>query len=122
MNQPPILKYDNVAYFDVDDTLILYKFPDHQLDEAITISIADRELMTATVIPHKDHIERLKLHKAWGNGVVVWSRSGWEWADAVIKALELGDYVDFIAAKPMYYYDDKPCCKILGEHRYIKPL
>jgi len=116
-----ILKFDNVAYFDVDDTLVMHKFPDHQLGDAIEIFIPDRELFRATVVPNVDHIERLKLHKAWGNGVVVWSRSGWEWAEAVVKALQLEEYVDFIAAKPMYYYDDKPCCKILGEHRYIEP-
>lgn len=114
------LKKDNVAFFDVDDTLIIYHFPIHREDEAIDIFIPDRELFKAHVIPHKDHIERLKLHKAWGNGVVVWSRSGHEWAKAVVEALGLTEYVDLVCSKPFYYYDDKECCKILGEHRYLK--
>lgn len=117
-----VIKFDNVAYFDVDDTLIMYQIPDHRLAEAFEISIPDRPLFTATVIPNYDHIERLKLHKTWGNGVVVWSRSGYEWAEQVIKELKLENYVDLIVTKPSYYYDDKPCCKILGEHRYITPL
>lgn len=119
-----VMKSDNVAYFDVDDTLIIHfpigEIPPHRLDEAIVISIPDRPMFTAECIPHKDHIERLKMHKVWGNGVVVWSKSGWEWAETVVKALKLEDYVDVVASKPNYYYDDKVCCKILGEHRFLE--
>lgn len=111
------LKKDNVAFFDVDDTLIMYKYPEHREDEAIDICI-EGSLMSAHVIPHHWHIAQLKLHKAWGNGVVVWSRSGYDWCKAVVEKLGLTDYVDLVIAKPFYYYDDKPCCKILGEHRY----
>jgi hypothetical protein len=111
------LKKDNVAFFDVDDTLVLYKWPDDRDSEAMDIGI-EGSLMQARVVPHRYHINQLKLHKAWGNGVVVWSRSGYDWAKAVIEALGLTEYVDLVIAKPFYYYDDKPCCKILGEHRY----
>jgi hypothetical protein len=115
------VKFDNVAYFDVDETLLIYNIPDDRLGEAFQLCIPDRELFKATVVPHYEHIERLKLHKAWGNGVIVWSRSGFEWAEAAVRALGLEDYVDACIAKPMYYYDDKECCDILGEHRYLLP-
>ena len=111
------IKKDNVAYFDVDDTLIMYKYPDHREDEAMDIFI-ENSLLSARVVPHRRHVEMVKLHKAWGNGVVVWSRSGYEWAAAVVRALGLEAYVDACMAKPFYYYDDKKCCQILGEHRY----
>lgn len=116
------IKYDNVAFFDVDETLLIYDIPPDRCHEAFDLNIEGRQLFRATVIPHHEHIERLKLHKAWGNGVVVWSRSGYEWAEAAVKALGLEQYVDICLAKPMYYYDDKPCCKILGEHRYLKSV
>jgi hypothetical protein len=121
MNNPAVLKHDNVAFFDVDDTLIIYNIPVERAHETMNICIPDRELFSVDCVPHWEHIERLKQHKAWGNGVVVWSRSGYEWAEAVVKAFKLEEYVDLICAKPMYYYDDKSCCKILGEHRYIEP-
>jgi hypothetical protein len=111
------LKKNNVAYFDVDDTLILYKYPAEREGEALDICI-EGSLMSAHVVPHKIHINQLILHKTWGNGVVVWSRSGYDWAKAVIEALHLTEYVDLVVAKPFYYYDDKSCCHILGEHRY----
>jgi phosphoserine phosphatase len=111
------IKGNNAAFFDVDDTLILYTYPDHRLDEEIEIGI-EGSLLQAKVVPHTRHVEMVKLHKTWGNTVVVWSRSGHEWARAVVEKLGLIDYVDVCMAKPFYYYDDKKCCQILGEHRY----
>lgn len=111
------IKSDNVAYFDVDDTLIMWEYPPNREDEVIEVHIENTPFYGRGV-PHKKHIDMIKRHKAWGNGVVVWSKSGWEWAKAVIEKLELTEYVDAVMSKPNYYYDDKPCCKILGEHRY----
>lgn len=111
------LAKDNVAYFDVDHTLIMYEWPPERECEAFDIFI-ENSLLSARVVPHRGHVELVKLHKIWGNGVVVWSRSGHEWAKVVVEALGLTPYVDLVMAKPFYYYDDKPCCKILGEHRY----
>ena len=111
------LKGDNMAFFDVDDTLIMWEYPAERESEAIEVCI-EGTLFYGKGVPHKRHIEMIKRHKAWGNGVVVWSRSGSEWANAVVKALGLENHVDLVMSKPYYYYDDKPCCKILGEHRY----
>ncbi len=110
------IKNDNVAFFDVDDTLIIYDYPPDREDEALDISLSP--LVSARVVPHKRHIEMIKLHKSWGNGVVVWSRSGWEWAKIVVEKLGLTDYVDAVMCKPMYYYDDKKCYDFLRDHRY----
>ena len=110
------IKNDNVAYFDVDETLLIYDFPQEKMNEAIQVSIEGGP--SVYVVPHRVHVEQVRRHKAWGNGVVVWSRSGWQWAKAAVIALGLDKYVDAVAAKPFYYYDDKKCCEILGEHRY----
>ena len=114
------IKSDNAAFFDVDDTLLLYSWPTERDGEVIYVGIQGTKF-SAKVVPHKEHIERLKLHKAWGNGVVVWSRSGWEWAKAAVIALGLEEYVDAVSSKPCYYYDDKKCCEFLKEHRYLTP-
>ena len=110
------LPYDNVAFFDVDETLIMYK----QQDPSRMVEIrVPGNPYSVHVTPHEEHIARLIHHKVWNNGVVVWSRSGYQWAEAVVKALDLEQYVDIVMSKPLYYYDDRPCCEILGEHRYL---
>lgn len=109
--------FDNVAYFDVDDTLIMYGPFDPA--RSMEIKIAE-DRPSVWVTPNETHIDQIKRHKAWGNGVVVWSKSGHEWAMTVVKALDLESYVDVVMAKPTYFYDDKHCCQILGEHRYLK--
>ena len=116
--EPTIIMNDNVAYFDVDDTLLMWTWSPEHDHEAIEIQLSfDRPV--ARVVPHKIHIERLIRHKMIGNAVVVWSRSGWQWAQAAVFALGLQQHVDACMAKPFYHYDDKKCCDILGEHRYI---
>lgn len=110
---------NNVAFFDVDDTLIHWKWDESRNDEVMEIAISENHY-SAFVVPHKVHIERLRRHKVIGNAVVVWSRSGAQWAQAVVKALDLEGYVDLCISKPFYYYDDKKCCDILGEYRNCK--
>ena len=109
--------FDNVAYFDVDETLLMYKWEADREHEAMDVAV-EGSLLSARVVPHRRHVELVKLHKAWGNGVIVWSRSGVRWAKAAVVALGLEGYVDAVISKPFYYYDDKTCCQILGEHRY----
>ena len=115
------IENNNVAYFDVDDTLIHWKWNADRDHEKIYIGI-EGSLLQGEVVPHHVHIERLKQHKIVGNAVIVWSRSGWDWANAVVKALKLEDYVDAVMAKPFYYYDDRKCCDILGEYRYCNDV
>src|ERR1051325_7057342 len=91
--------FDNVAYFDVDETLLMYDIPPERLHEAMQVAV-EGSLLSATVVPHRKHVELVKLHKAWGNGVIVWSRSGVRWAKAAVVALGLEDYVDAVLSKP----------------------
>lgn len=117
------LEEDNVAYFDVDDTLIfaeddISSLTREDLLEMATISMPNG--FDTKVRVHSKQVERLKMHKKWGNGVIVWSKSGYRWAEAVVRALNLEEYVDVVLSKPTYYYDDKKCEQFMGEHRYIK--
>ena len=111
------VKSDNSAFFDVDETLVFLSEDPHAKD---VILIAIPGFPPNAVIPNLKMIEKLKNHKGWGNGVVVWSRSGWQWAKAVVDALGLQDHVDAVMAKPFYYYDDKKCCEFMHNHRYFK--
>ena len=61
----------------------------------------------------------LKDRKARGATIHVWSANGYQWALAVVRALELEAYVDFVQSKPTMYVDDLQASEILGERLYL---
>lgn len=92
---------DRVFASDVDDTIILWdvsEYPDApkvQLDGgSITVAINQKNVNT------------LIKFKKLGYTVVVWSQSGKDWAEKVVNALDINQYVDLIMTKPSYYLDD----------------
>lgn len=104
-----VIKSNMVVCFDVDDTLVSY--------EKETKFIINGEFSVG-VTPIDENIQALKRHKAWGHYVVVWSRSGHQWAKAVVKTLNLEKYVDVCQAKPVFYYDDMSSEKWMGKPRW----
>lgn len=109
-----VLEYDFVATFDVDETLIAWGTGMNN----ITIHHNGIDMQGRIM---QKHVDRIKMHKFWGNGVVVWSKSGKSFAWAVVQALGVEEYVDIVMAKPSWYYDDKKCEDFMGEHRYLYP-
>lgn len=110
------------AYFDCDDTLIYW--PTHKYPG--TMNIKDpclvkigKEEEGIMCTPMEKHIAALKQHKAQGNSVIVWSAGGADWAEAVVKALGLEEYVDACMAKPAIYYDDLDCRQFMGSKTYF---
>lgn len=53
------------------------------------------------------NIERLKSYKSNGNKIIVWSHSGADHAEEVVKLLQLEEFVDIVEAKPMAIIDDE---------------
>lgn len=108
------------AYFDVDDTLVMWDLPED-------IKINDDRLVTVIcrghsnrVLPNPYNINLLKKMKKRGHAIIIWSAGGSDWAESVIKALDLEDLVDVVATKPTYYIDDiKDPAHILGKHGYF---
>lgn len=86
--------------FDVDDSIIMWQ-PLHP--EAVDITIGK---YTERAVIHHEHIAALKRHKFRGHIIVVWSQGESEWAEAVVKALCIEDYVDLCISEPSWYYDD----------------
>jgi len=111
-----IVKRDITVYFDCDETLV---FVDSIPLGTTQVWVQIPSFPGKFCGIHNKHVQRLKDHKMWGNGVVVWSRSGYEWATAVVKALQIEDFVDIILSKPQSYYDDKVAEKFMGEHRFL---
>jgi len=108
------IDFDFVACFDVDETLISWSAPSGTHDFELTHNGVTR---TGKVLTR--HVDRIIMHKFWGNGVVVWSKSGKSFAKAVIQKLKLEKYVDVVMAKSSFYYDDKKCEEFMGEHRFL---
>ena len=51
--------------------------------------------------------------------VVVWSRTGVDWAEKITKLLDIEKDVDYVMSKPLYFVDDKTdLFSIVGDHIY----
>ena len=115
-----MLKVKNgaVIAFDVDDTLVMWKIPKEYRGKTVEIKLNPNIPEVAAINEHMvDHLKR--MHRR-GHAVVVWSAAGSDWAEAVVKALKLQEYVDVVMPKLAYHMDD---CKDhkdkLGRWGYI---
>jgi len=96
------------ACFDVDDTLVMWEIPNGFEEDLVTIQCRDYIELLA---PNKYNINHLKKLAKRGHAIVVWSAGGSDWAEAVVKALELEDFVEVVMSKPHYLIDDMPSIK-----------
>lgn len=108
-----------VAYFDVDDTLVMWSLPKDFNEPEKLIQVLCRN-KTERCLPNVHNINLLRSMSRRGHGIIVWSAGGSDWAEAVVDALGLNEYVDVVTAKPTYYIDDvvNPA-HILGKHGYF---
>lgn len=53
-------------------------------------------------------VESIKRHHMQGHYVRIWSAGGANWAETIIKSLQLEEYVDEVGSKNRWYYDDLP--------------
>jgi hypothetical protein len=109
---------NQTVYFDVDETLVLWNVTPSSSSRLVEIKAPH---FTEWLLPHHEHIERLKRHKRRGDAVVVWSQGGALWAEAVVTALGLTEFVDACLQKPSAYYDDLPAAEFMGSRLYFLP-
>lgn len=110
---PQTVKSELVAFYDCDDTLVMWN------PKVTDVSIQDSAGDLQNLARHEDHVRLLKDHKARGYTNIVWSAGGYQWAQAVVKALELEAYVDLIMAKPVKFFDDLPAQEVLTNRVYL---
>lgn len=109
---------ENIVACDVDETLILWH-SDCPTEQKISITCpygGDTRLFKV----HQPHVDFLKKNKGRGNTIIVWSAAGVLWAEAVVKALSIGDYVDYILSKPSKLIDDLTPNEIFPCRIYLK--
>lgn len=101
------------VYCDVDTTLIEW---DEPKDPDLTQYV---EINGKWFYKNRHNIEYLKKFSERQHPVIVWSGSGARWAEMVVKALGLQDYVWAVMSKPTYYIDDIENPKVwIGKHRF----
>jgi hypothetical protein len=103
------------VYFDVDDTLM--EWTQCEKDDPLAVEIKNNGFVFYKR-PIQVHVDELRNQKMAGNTVVVWSAGGAKWAEAVLIALNLQEYVDVVLTKPDFYYDDKEVNYWFPKKRY----
>ena len=106
-----------IAYFDVDDTLLEWEESKDNSCCTINVEMNGRKLKRRMICCH---VQELKRQAESGTKIIVWSAGGSNWAEAVIKALKLEEYVDVILTKPDRIYDDKDPNSWMPKRRFFK--
>lgn len=105
--------------FDVDDTLVNWDRSEHPPESQVAI---DGVKGPVYVVPHQKNINLLvKLAKV-GWFIRVHSGSGVDWAERVVRALGLEQYVGEVCSKPLGRTDDKPPGDGLAYQAYRDPM
>lgn len=128
-----VISGNNIVFCDVDDTLVKWAPTQEELEtRGIDITcpksmvlnddneVVDSGSWTQMLVPHRVHIEQLKRHKLRGHTVVVWSAGGFDWAEAVVRALKLEDIVDLVISKPTWIYDDIQPSEFMPKPYWLK--
>lgn len=115
-----IINNESNIFFDVDDTLVMWGTAMHEHEDCIVV-VDPYDQSLIHLRPHQPHIKLLKNHHARGSYITVWSAGGFQWAEAVIKALQLEGFVDVVMSKPRAYVDDLTASEVLGERIYLDP-
>lgn len=99
------------AYFDVDDTLLMHNLSNYDIKEHVTIY---NNFRTFKGVPNKKTIRLLAKFYGLGYEIVVWSKTGKSWAEAVGTELGLSGYFPIYMTKPDFYVDDREPSEWLG--------
>lgn len=117
---PKVTENENLAYFDVDETLVHWiKDPEERLSKGETIITANYAGSVVTLIENLNHTNFLRSLKSRGFHIIVHSGNGWAWAKQVVELLELQEYVDEVKTKPAKIIDDSDYFNWMPARIYI---
>lgn len=114
-----VIKNEHVVYVDVDDTLVLHNPPSGEYDYVDVKDPIENRVIRLAI--HQPMVRLLKEEFSRGSYIIVWSRGGYQWAENVVSALNLQDYVHQVQTKPLVYMDDKDISEWLTYRIYLSP-
>lgn len=114
-----ILNRDQVIMIDVDGTLIRDA---HNAEEVCVTAIPHPYRGNSPVhkVKLNSNINLLKDMHTRGRCIIVWSAAGHQWAQAVVQALNLENFVDFVMEKPIAYIDDLHAVDFMGPRIFLQ--
>lgn len=89
---------------DIDDTLIMRDLSTYPKARQVVLNAYGHDV---TVAVNQKMVNSVIYYSKLGWKLVFWSRTGEEWARAVVEALELEEHCTATMTKPLYYLDDK---------------
>lgn len=113
-------KSEQILFCDCDDTLILHDVEKYKNNAMVTIT--DPYCGTVrTVAVHEPHVQLIRERAKRGAHIKAMSAGGYQWAAAVVKALDLEDCIAECISKPVAIIDDLPIEGALGKTMYLDP-
>ena len=106
-------------FCDIDDTLVTFDLSEEDIAAGKYVIFNEGMPNQMFGKPHEEHIRTLKRFKGRGFNIVVWSQGGADWAEQVVKALKLEEFVDVICSKPDWFLDDLPAHIFMPEANRI---
>ncbi len=113
-----IISTHKIVVCDVDDTLILWNVSEYPTLTKKRITYGS---YAPEVAVHTKNVNLLIKLAKLDYTIIVWSMTGFDWAEAVVNALELQPYVTVCMSKPRLYVDDKEAERWMGERVWREP-
>lgn len=110
------IQQPRTVMLDVDDSIILWT-PENYAHDDDELLVLEDDGKIMRFLPHYKNIEFVKTLKFQGYGIVCWSAAGVDWAERIVKALHLEEYIDVCMSKPEFAIDD-----LLQADRIIKSV
>lgn len=115
-----VIRNERIIPTDIDETLVMHDNP-LSYNKYITVEDPHEAGKYINLGVNQAMVKILKDEKARGAYIIAWSRSGNAWAETIIKALDLTNFVDLILTKPLVYLDDKDASEWMRDRVYIGP-
>ena len=111
-------KFDNPVFIDCDDTLILWDISEFPKESQVVINKDWGEDDPTKIVIHQKNVNLVRKFAKLGYDIIIWSRTGRAWAEAVAKLCGVSKYVSAYMSKPNFYIDDQPCRIVTGKLPY----
>lgn len=113
-----VLKSHKVITVDCDDTLVMWDLSKYPELERIELDCYGPVMLAL----NQKNINLVRKLSKLGYEIIVWSQTGYDWAQAVGKATGLDDIVSLYMTKPRYYVDDLESKIWIGDRLWRDPV